>query len=161
MRPIVFMWSPGDSCPRQRATNAAKVSAAPIALGIRGFGNGTDRKRVGVVRNRNNPNVTVQLRKTEDAVRELNLQVQVVEARTSEEFERAFTRLARGGCEWRRGARGPNCHRTWTEDRGACAGGPAADRFPALRNVEAGGLLSYGANITASFARRMNRWRVR
>jgi len=114
MRPIVFMWSPGDSCPRQRATNAAKVSAAPIALGIRGFGNGTDRKRVGVVRNRNNPNVTVQLRKTEDAVRELNLQVQVVEARTSEECERAFTRLARGGCEWRRGARGPNCHRTWT-----------------------------------------------
>jgi hypothetical protein len=73
MRPIVFVWSPGDSCPRQRATNAAKVSAAPIALGIRGFGNGTDRKRVGVVRNRNNPNVTVQLRKTEDAVRELNL----------------------------------------------------------------------------------------
>jgi ABC-type uncharacterized transport system substrate-binding protein len=46
-------------------------------LGIRGFGNGTDRKRVGVVRNPNNPNVTVQLRETEDAVRKLNLQVQV------------------------------------------------------------------------------------
>jgi hypothetical protein len=33
--------------------------------------------------------------------------------------------------------------------------------FQRCENVEAGGLLSYGANITASFARRMNRWRVR
>jgi ABC-type uncharacterized transport system substrate-binding protein len=53
-------------------------------------------KRVGVVRNPNNPNVTVQLRETEDAARKLNLRVQVVEARTSEDFERAFSRLRTG-----------------------------------------------------------------
>ena len=51
-------------------------------------------KRVGVVHNPFNPNATMQLRQTEDTVRKLGLQVQVVEARTSEEFERAFARLS-------------------------------------------------------------------
>jgi putative tryptophan/tyrosine transport system substrate-binding protein len=51
-------------------------------------------KRVGVVRNPNNPAVTVQLRETEDAVHKLNMEVQVVDARTPDEFERAFARLS-------------------------------------------------------------------
>ena len=50
-------------------------------------------KRVGVVRNPNNPAVTVMLRETEDAVRKLNMQVEVVEAQTPDEFERAFAQL--------------------------------------------------------------------
>ena len=51
-------------------------------------------KRVGVVRNPNNPAVTVMLRETEDAVRKLNMQVEVVDAQTSDEFERAFAQLS-------------------------------------------------------------------
>src|SRR5215472_3381372 len=50
-------------------------------------------KRVGVVRNPNNPTVTVMLRETEDAVRKLNIQVEVVDAQTSDEFDRAFAQL--------------------------------------------------------------------
>ena len=51
-------------------------------------------KRVGVVRNPNNPAVTMALRETEDAVHKLNMQVQVVNAQTSDEFERAFAQLS-------------------------------------------------------------------
>jgi putative ABC transport system substrate-binding protein len=41
-------------------------------------------KRVGVVRNPNNPGATAMLRETEDAVRKLNIQVEVVDAQSSE-----------------------------------------------------------------------------
>jgi putative tryptophan/tyrosine transport system substrate-binding protein len=51
-------------------------------------------KRVGVVRNPNNPAVTVMLRETEDAVRKLNMQVEVVNSQASDEFERAFAQLS-------------------------------------------------------------------
>src|SRR5215475_14777403 len=47
-------------------------------------------KRVGVVQNPDNPGTPVLLRETEDAVRKLNMQVQVVNAQTSDEFDRAF-----------------------------------------------------------------------
>jgi putative ABC transport system substrate-binding protein len=51
-------------------------------------------KRVGVVHNPNNPGVTMALRETEDAVRKLNMQVQVVNAQTSDEFDHAFAQLS-------------------------------------------------------------------
>jgi putative ABC transport system substrate-binding protein len=51
-------------------------------------------KRVGVVHNPNNPYATMALRETEDAARKLNMQVQVVNAQTSDEFERAFAQLS-------------------------------------------------------------------
>src|SRR6516164_9249007 len=51
-------------------------------------------KRVGVVRNPNNPFTTIALRETEGAVRKLNMQLQVVNAQTSDEFERAFAQLS-------------------------------------------------------------------
>ena len=47
-------------------------------------------KRVGVVHNPNNPSVTLGLRETEDAVRKLNMQVEVVDSQTSDELDRAF-----------------------------------------------------------------------
>src|SRR3974390_122855 len=50
-------------------------------------------KRVGVVGNPNNPAMTVLLRKTEDAVRKLNMQAEIVDAQTSDEFERAFAHI--------------------------------------------------------------------
>jgi putative ABC transport system substrate-binding protein len=55
-------------------------------------------KRVGVVRNPNNPVVTENLRETEDAVRKLNMQVEVVDAQTFDEFERAFAQLKSKEC---------------------------------------------------------------
>jgi putative ABC transport system substrate-binding protein len=51
-------------------------------------------KRVGVVHNPNNPFHTMALREIEDAVRKLNMQVQVVNAQTSDEFDRAFAQLS-------------------------------------------------------------------
>jgi putative ABC transport system substrate-binding protein len=51
-------------------------------------------KRVGVVHNPNNPGTTMLLRETEDAVRKLNMQVEVVDAQTSDEFDRAFAQLS-------------------------------------------------------------------
>src|SRR6516165_7301519 len=51
-------------------------------------------KRVGVVQNPNNPGTPVLLRETEDAVRKLNMQVEVVNAQTSDEFDRAFAQLS-------------------------------------------------------------------
>ena len=51
-------------------------------------------KRVGVLRNPNNPGTVLHLRETEDAVRKLNMQVEVVDAQTSDEFERAFAQLS-------------------------------------------------------------------
>ena len=47
-----------------------------------------------MVRNPNNPAVTMALRETEDAVHKLNMQVQVANAQTSDEFERAFAQLS-------------------------------------------------------------------
>jgi DNA-binding LacI/PurR family transcriptional regulator len=38
--------------------------------------------------------VTVMLRETEDAVRKLNMQVEVVNSQASDEFERAFAQLS-------------------------------------------------------------------
>jgi putative tryptophan/tyrosine transport system substrate-binding protein len=51
-------------------------------------------KRVGVVQNPNNPGTAMYLRKTEDAVRKLNMQVEVVDAKTSDEFDSAFAQLS-------------------------------------------------------------------
>src|SRR5262249_7069325 len=51
-------------------------------------------KRVGVVHNSNNPASTMVLRETEDAVRKLNMQVEVVNAQTSDDFDRVFAQLS-------------------------------------------------------------------
>ena len=108
-------------------------------------------KRVGVVHNPFNPNATMQLRQTEDTVRKLGLQAQVVEARTSEEFERAFARL---GTERVNGVvllTDPSI----IEQKLKIAELAKAARLPTVfqlrENVEAGGLLSYGANINSQF----------
>jgi len=108
-------------------------------------------KRVGVVRNPDNPNVTVQLRETEDAVRKLNLQVQVVDARTSEEFERAFTRLSAASVD----GVVLLADSSVIEQSRRIAELAQAARLPTAfqrrENVEAGGLLSYGSNLNDQF----------
>jgi putative ABC transport system substrate-binding protein len=54
----------------------------------------TGMKHVGVVPNPNNPAGTLSLRETEEAIRALGLQIEVVEAETAEDFESAFARLS-------------------------------------------------------------------
>jgi putative tryptophan/tyrosine transport system substrate-binding protein len=104
-------------------------------------------KRVGIVSNSYNPGVTVQLRETEDAVRKLGLQLQVVEARTSEEFERAFARLSAEGVKGVVLISSPNVieHGRTIAELAQAARLPTA--FQRRENVEAGGLLSYGGSL--------------
>jgi putative ABC transport system substrate-binding protein len=108
-------------------------------------------KRVGVVYNPFNPNATMQLQGTESAVRKLGLQVQVAEARTSEDFERAFTRLSAESVGGVVLLADPSV----IEQRLRIAELAQAARLPTAfqlrENVEAGGLLSYGANINSQF----------
>ena len=108
-------------------------------------------KRVGVVRNPNNPVVTVVLRETEDAVRKLNKQVEVVDAQTSDEFDRAFAQLSAESVD------GvvviPD--QTVIEYSRRIAELAQSARLPTAfqrrENVDAGGLFSYGVDINNEF----------
>ena len=108
-------------------------------------------KRVGVVHNPFNPNATMQLRQTEDTVRKLGLQVHAVEARTSEEYDRAFAHLSAVSVKGVVLLADPSV----IEQRLRIAEVAQAARLPTAfqlrENVEAGGLLSYGANINGQF----------
>lgn len=110
-----------------------------------------DMKRVGVIYNPFNPNATMQLRQTEDTVRKIGLQVQVVEARTVDEFERAFARLSAERANGVVLLADPSV----IEQRVKIAELAQAARLPTVfqlrENVEAGGFLSYGANINSQF----------
>ena len=108
-------------------------------------------KVLGVLRNPNNPAANKSFRETEDAVRKLNMQVQVVDARTSNEFERAFARLS-----------AQSVHgvvliadNTLIEHARRIAELAQAARLPTAfqrrENVVAGGLMSYGSNIEHQF----------
>jgi ABC-type uncharacterized transport system substrate-binding protein len=108
-------------------------------------------KHVGVVSNSYNPNVAVQLRKTEDAIRKLGLQSHVVEARTPEEYERAFARLSVERVSGVVLLADPSV----VEQAKKIAELAQAARLPTVfqrrENVEAGGLMSYGGSISYQF----------
>jgi putative ABC transport system substrate-binding protein len=110
-----------------------------------------DIRRVGVVSNIYNPNVALQLRQTEEAVRKLGLQSLVIEAQTPEEYERAFARLSAGKVHGvvllATSSLIEHAHRIAELARAARL--PTA--FQRRENVEAGGLMSYGGNINYQF----------
>jgi putative tryptophan/tyrosine transport system substrate-binding protein len=110
-----------------------------------------DIRRVGVVSNIYNPNVALQLRQTEEAVRKLGLQSLVIEAQTPEEYERAFARLSaekvHGVVLLATSSLIEHAHKIAELARAARL--PTA--FQRRENVEAGGLMSYGGNITYQF----------
>src|SRR5262249_54813872 len=56
-------------------------------------------RRIGAVRRRDNPGVTVQLRQLVDAARVLGLELQVADARVPAEFETGFAQLRQGGAQ--------------------------------------------------------------
>jgi putative tryptophan/tyrosine transport system substrate-binding protein len=104
-------------------------------------------KRVGVVHNPNNPAVTMALRETEDAIRKLNMQVQVVNAQTSDEFDRAFAQLSAESVGGVVVLANPTVieHSRRIAELAQSARLPTA--FSRRENVDAGGLLSYGADL--------------
>ena len=108
-------------------------------------------KRVGVVQNPNNPGTPVLLRETEDAVRKLNMQVQVVNAQTSDEFDRAFAQLSAESVDGVVVLPDPTVieHSRRIAELAQSARLPTA--FQRRENVDAGGLFSYGADLNNQF----------
>jgi putative tryptophan/tyrosine transport system substrate-binding protein len=108
-------------------------------------------KRVGVVGNLNNPNVALQLRETEDAVRKLGLQSQIVEARTPEEFERAFARLSAASVNGVVLLADPSTIEQGQKIAELAHTARLPTAFQRRENVEVGGLFSYGGSIINQF----------
>jgi putative ABC transport system substrate-binding protein len=108
-------------------------------------------KRVGVVQNSNNPGTAMLLRETEDAVRRLNMQVQVVNAQTSDEFDHAFAQLSAESVGGVVVIPDPAVieHSRRIAELAQSARLPTA--FQRRENVDAGGLLSYGPDLNNQF----------
>ena len=108
-------------------------------------------KRVGVVHNPNNPGGTVTLRETEDAVRKLNMQVQVVNAQTSDEFDGAFAQLSAESVDGVVVIPDQTVieHSRRIAELAQSARLPTA--FQRRENVDAGGLFSYGTDLNKEF----------
>ena len=110
-----------------------------------------DARRLGAVRNPDNPGVAFQLRQLTDAARALGLELQVVDARVPAEFEAAFAQLRQGGVQ----GVVMLANSSLLEHAGAIAALAQQARLPTVfqrrENVEAGGLLSYGPNIRDAF----------
>jgi putative ABC transport system substrate-binding protein len=106
-------------------------------------------KRIGVVRNLNNPSASaLSLRETEAAIHAVGLQIEVVDAETAEEFESAFARLRAqgvGGVILLPDAALVS-HRARIAELALKARLPTV--FQRRENAEAGGLLSYGSNLS-------------
>jgi putative tryptophan/tyrosine transport system substrate-binding protein len=107
--------------------------------------------RVGVVHNPNNPGGTVTVRETEDAVRKLNMQVEVVNAQTSDEFERAFAQLSAESVDGVVVIPDQTVieHSRRIAELAQSARLPTA--FQRRENVDAGGLFSYGPDLNNEF----------
>lgn len=104
-------------------------------------------KRIGVVRNPNNPAVATILRETTEAIRALGMQIEVVDAVAAEDFERAFTYLSAQGVRGVLLLPDPSIieHRVRIAELAQKMRLPTA--FQRQENVDAGGLLSYGPNL--------------
>jgi putative ABC transport system substrate-binding protein len=104
-------------------------------------------RRLGAVRNPDNPGVTVQLRQLVDAAHTPGLELQIVDARMPAEFETAFTQLRQSVVML--------TDSSLIEHAGAIAALAQQARLPTVfqrrEDVEAGGLLSYGPNIRDAF----------
>ena len=110
-----------------------------------------DARRLGAVRNPDNPGVAFQLSQLMDAARALGLEFQVVDARVPAEFEAAFAQLRQGGIQ----GVVMVADSSVLEHADAIAALAQQARLPTVfqrrENVEAGGLLSYGPNLRDAF----------
>lgn len=108
-------------------------------------------KVIGLVTNSYNPNVALQLKRSKDAIRELGLQSRVAEARTSDEFERAFATLKADKVDGIMLLADPTVveSRKRIAELALASGLPTA--FQRRENAEVGGLFSYGVNFADQF----------
>jgi putative ABC transport system substrate-binding protein len=104
-------------------------------------------KHVGVLVNPANPGSLG----VEDAARAMGLQLKIVEARTPEEFARGFARLSEHGAQGVVLLADPSFieHRALIAELARNARLPTA--FQRRENIEAGGLLAYGADNNDQF----------
>lgn len=106
-------------------------------------------KRVGVMKNQNNPGTRPGLRLTLESIQALGLQSEYVEAETAEELERGFARLSAQGV----GGVVVIAEPEYIKHRARIAELALKARLPTVfqrqENVQAGGLLSYGADLNA------------
>ena len=105
-------------------------------------------KRVGVVRNPNNPSNIAQLRETAEAIRALGLLIEVVDAEAAEDFESAFERLSAQGVEGVVLLSDPALIKHGVRIAELAQKTRLPTVFQRRENVEVGGLLSYGSNLT-------------
>ena len=103
--------------------------------------------RIGVVHNPNNPAATEVMQETQKAIRALGLEFEVIEASVLEEFERAFELLSTKGVKGVILVPDPSVieHGAKIAELAQKARLPTV--FERRENVEAGGLLSYGASL--------------
>jgi putative ABC transport system substrate-binding protein len=108
-------------------------------------------KRVGVVKDPSNPGTAIGLRLTAESIRALGLQMEFVEAEAAEELESAFARLSAQGV----GGVVMIPEPAFIKHRARIAELALKARLPTIfqrrENVEAGGLLSYGADLIDLF----------
>jgi len=104
-------------------------------------------RRVGIIANLANPGARLQLAETERIIREVGRHSQTINARSSEEFESAFRRLAADGVEAVLISPDPSV----IEHRRKIAELALQTRLPTVfqreESVEAGGLISYGPSL--------------
>ena len=108
-------------------------------------------RRIGFVTNSHNPNVALQLRSSEETVRKLGLESQVVEARTSEEFERGFAKLKAAQVGGVVVLQDPVVFENRKKIAELALAAKLPTAFQRRENVEAGGLFSYGGNLVVQF----------
>lgn len=110
-------------------------------------------RRVGIIGNPANPNYPIQLQETQAAAKQLELQVQALEARNSNDIESVFSTVAEKSVGGVLVLSDPmlNAHRE------RIAALVIKSRLPAIYEfkefVESGGLMSYGTNIIAVYRR--------
>jgi putative ABC transport system substrate-binding protein len=104
-------------------------------------------KRVGVMKNPNNPGTRPGLRLTVESIHALGLQIELVGAEAAEELESGFARLSAQGV----GGVVVIAEPEYIKYRARIAELALKARLPTVfqrrENVEAGGLLSYGPNL--------------
>jgi len=108
-------------------------------------------KHIGVLVDPANPGSAMQMPGVEDAARAMGLQLKIVEARTPEEFARGFARLSEQAAQGVVLLADPSFieHRALIAELARIARLPTA--FQRRENVEAGGLLAYGADNNDQF----------
>ena len=108
-------------------------------------------KRIGVVSNSYNPNVAIQLRETEAALRKFNAQARIVEARTPEEYDRAFAELSAYRAEGVVVLSDPSAVENSEQIAKIARSAQMPTAFQRRESVLGGGLFSYGGSIVNQY----------